>query len=195
MVGNPGLNSERSLNIDAGLKVASRKVSFGLYLFNNNIQRLIERYREIEDIYTYDNIDQGRILGGELELRYRPFSTLHLFGHYFYYRGRSTGNDNDTPLNDVPAPRFLVGGKLFFNQLWIELNWLYSFKKSDPGPAEAANEAYNIVDIKGGYYFSSALYLYVKLANLFDKVYFPNTDPDTPAARGLNISAGIQYHF
>ena len=195
VIGNPNLESERSINVDVGLKVSSRTLFVGIYLFTNHIQRMIERYREIDDIYTYDNISQGRTLGGELELRYKPITGLDLFGHYFYYRGKNTDSDNDDPLNDIPAPRLMLGGKYFFNQLWVELNWLYSFKKNDPGPAEVANESYNLIDIKSGYYFSSTFYFYVKLANLLNRAYFPNNDPDIPAAKGINVSAGVHYHF
>ena len=193
VIGNPDLLPESSFNIDGGLKIASHKFALGLYLFTNSVNHLIERYKSAENIYTYDNIEKGKIYGGELEFQYSPNSRLDLFGHYFYYKGKSKVTDD--PLNDIPAPRILVGGKIFFNRVWFEAEYLHSFKKDNPGPAEVENDAYDLVDLKGCFYFSSALYFYVKVANLFNESYYPNADPDIPIGKGLNISAGIHFNF
>jgi outer membrane receptor protein involved in Fe transport len=162
-------------------------------LFTNTVDHLIERYKTPEDIYSYDNIQKGRIYGGEVEARVTPISHLDLFGHYLYYKGKDTATDD--PLNDVPAPRFLLGGKVFINRIWLQLEYLHSFKKTNPGPAEVENEAFNLVEAKGGCYFSSQFYLYVKLSNLFNERYYANADPDIPLSRGINISAGLHFYF
>jgi outer membrane receptor protein involved in Fe transport len=195
VIGNPDLDSESSINVDLGLKVSTRKIFMGVYLFTDHIKKMIERYRVSGDIYTFDNINQGRILGSELELRYQPSPGLDFFGHFFYYHGKSTGSDSDDPLNDIPAPRILLGGKYFIDRLWVELSWLYSFKKDDPGPSEEANDAFNVADIKAGYYFSSAFFIDLKVGNVFNTKYFPNSDPDIPLAKGINVSAGVHYYF
>lgn len=193
VIGNPDLEPESSWNIDVGLKIASRKFAMGLYIFTNHIQDMIERYRNEEDIYTYDNIDAGRIYGGEIEIEYNPFTNFELFGHFFYYKGKSTTTDE--PLNDLPSPRISLDGKVFIDRFWLQLDFLHSLKKTDPGPAEMENGAYTVLDIKGGIYFSSAFSLYVKISNLLNDLYYPNADPDIPAAKGLNITAGIHLYF
>jgi hemoglobin/transferrin/lactoferrin receptor protein len=193
VIGNPDLKPENSWNIDAGLKIASQKFAMGLYLFTNHIRCMIERYRNEEDIYTYDNINAGRIYGGEIEIEYHLLTNIELFGHFFYYKGRSTTTDE--PLNDLPAPRLALGGKVFIDRLWFQLDFLHSLKKTDPGPTEVENDAYTVLDIKGGIYFSAAFSLYVKISNLFNDLYYPNADPDIPAAKGLNIAAGIHFYF
>ena len=193
VIGNPDLEPESSWNIDAGLKIASKKFAMGLYLFTNHIRDMIERYRNEDDIYTYDNIDAGRIYGGEIELEYHPLTNLELFGHFFYYKGKST--TTDAPLNDLPAPRLVLGGKFFVDRFWFQLDFLHSLKKTNPGPAEVENDAFTVLDIKGGIYFSSAFSLYVKVSNLFNQRYYPNADPDIPPAKGLNITAGLHFYF
>jgi outer membrane receptor protein involved in Fe transport len=193
VIGNPDLEPESSWNIDAGLKIASKKFAMGLYLFTNHIRDMIERYRNEDDIYTYDNIDAGRIYGGEIELEYHPFNNFELFGHFFYYKGKSTTTDE--PLNDLPAPRLALGGKFFVDRFWFQLDFLHSLKKTNPGPAEVENDAFTTLDIKGGIYFSSAFSLYVKVSNLFNQLYYPNADPDIPPAKGLNITAGLHFYF
>ena len=98
-----------------GLKISTKRYFIGLYLFSYRIDQLIERYRNEDNIYTYtyDNIHRGKILGGEIEVQYTPLKNVNFFGHYFYYKGRS--DIENEPLNDIPAPRFYVGGKIFFN--------------------------------------------------------------------------------
>ena len=193
VVGNPLLEPESSLNIDTGLKISTEKFFAGFYFFSYRVDNLIERYKNENKIYTYDNIMQGKLLGGEVELQWTPFKNLNLFGHYFYYRGRS--DQDDEPLNDVPAPRFYVGGKFFINRFWIEANFLQSFKKTDPGPSEEENDAYGLLNLQGGYYLSSELFIYVKLSNILDETYYANPDTDIPASKGFNLSAGIHFYF
>ncbi|MDQ1352098.1 MAG: TonB-dependent receptor [Acidobacteriota bacterium] len=193
VVANPNLKPESSIDIDTGLKFYTRNCFIGLYFFSTQVDNLIELYKGANDIYYYDNIMKGRIQGGELEVQYSPVKNVNLFGHYFYYKGKS--NANDAPLNDVPAPRIFLGGKVIFGRLWFEGDYLHSFKKSDPGPAEVANTAYDLVNLKGGYYLSSSLFVYLKVANLFNKTYFANTDPDIPEAKGIDFSAGIHFYF
>ncbi|HLP62830.1 MAG TPA: TonB-dependent receptor [Candidatus Deferrimicrobium sp.] len=193
VIANPNLKPESSFDIDTGVKFITRNCFVGLYFFSTHVNNLIELYKGPNDIYTYENVMKGKIQGGELEVQYTPVKNLNLFGHYFYYKGKS--NANDAPLNDVPAPRIFLGGKIYFGRLWFEGDYLYSFKKTDPGPAEVANAAYSLVNLKGGYYLSSSLFIYLKIANLLNETYFANPDPDIPEAKGIDFSAGIHFYF
>ena len=195
VIGNENLKPERSLNVEAGIKMAYSQFSLGLYGFAYRIDDMIERYVNAQKVYAYDNIVRGTINGVELEMHYLPVNHLDLFGHAFYYKGKNSKSTVKEALNDVPAPRFLLGSKLTFDRLWFEVTYLHSFKKSDPGPAELANKAYDLMDIKGGYYFSSRLFLYVKAANIFNQNYYANADPDIPLSKGFNFSAGFHFYF
>jgi len=193
VIGNPNLKSESSWNIDAGLKVAGKKISLGFYVFANFIDNMIERYKDDDGIYTHDNIDTGKIYGGELEILYHPTHYLEFFGNYCYYKGKS--DNTDDPLNDIPASRILLGGKFFVDRIWFQADFLHTFAKTDPGPAEVENEVFNLLDLKGGLYLSAAFSLYLKVSNLFNESYYPNADPDIPIARGINFSTGIHFYF
>ncbi|MCK4760700.1 MAG: TonB-dependent receptor [Candidatus Aminicenantes bacterium] len=193
VIANPNLKAEKSFNIDSGVKFFSSKVFLGLYLFSYRVDDMIERYRTGEDFYTHDNIDRGTIRGAEIELQLFPLQNLEIFGNYIYYRGRS--GTGDTPLNDIPAPRLLLGGKLMIDKFWCELNYLHSFEKSDPGPAEVINDVYHLLDLKAGYYFSANFFLYLKASNLLNESYYANPDPDIPAGKRLDFSAGINFYF
>lgn len=193
VIGNPDLIPESSFNLDSGIKIFSKKFFMGAYIFSYHIKDMIERYKNQEGIYTYDNIDAGKIYGGELEFQFFPINNLEIFGHYFYYRGRSSSQED--PLNDIPSPKMLLGGKLLIDRFWTEINYLHSYQKTDPGPAEVENNGYSEVNIKAGYYFSTHFYLNFKIANFFNELYYPNADPDIPPARGIDISLGLHYYF
>jgi outer membrane receptor protein involved in Fe transport len=193
VIGNPHLEPESSFNIDTGVKLASGRLAMGVYLFAYTIDHMIERYKNQEGIYTHDNILRGRIMGGELEVQYSPFTDIDFYGHYFYFHGRS--DENDEALNDVPAPRLRLGARVFKHRLWMEVNYIHSFAKTDPGPAEIDNSAYNLLDVKGGFYFSANFHVYLKLANILNERYYPNPDPDIPYAQGFSLSAGVHFDF
>ena len=150
-----------------------------------------DRYVGIEEKHRNSVI--GRITGGEIEFQFFPQKNIELFGHFFYYKGKNT--ESDIPLNDISSPKLLLGGKIFFNRLWTEINFIHSFYKGNPGPAEIENLSYNLLNLKGGYYFTSKTFLYLKLSNLFNETYYSNPDPDIPESRSRSLSAGIQCYF
>ncbi len=189
VIGNPGLVPERGHSIDLGIKYSSGKIFWGFYLFRYKIEKMIERFRDEEGIYSYDNINAGRIDGAEAEFQFFPGDKVELFGHFFIYRGRSL--ESNIALNDIPAAKIYIGGKFFVDRSWLEINFIHSFSKSDPGPAEIVNNSYNLVNVKGGVYFSPEVYIHIKIGNLFNSAYFGNADPDIPPAKGFNLSAGI----
>ena len=193
VIGNPLLKPESSLNIDAGLKMATRKLNMGVYVFTYDVKQMIERYLTTNNIYTYDNIMKGRIYGSEVEIQYSPVSHLDIFGNGFYFKGKNV--DDDVAINDVPAPRIQVGTRVYIDRFLGEINYIHSFKKSDPGPAELANKSFGLLNFKGSYHFSSSIAITMKLSNILNKTYYPNADPDIPLARGFEASGGIYINF
>ncbi len=193
VIGNPNLEPEKSFNIDTGIKLHSGNFFIGFYLFYNDIKDMIERYKIDDGTYTYNNIDSGKISGAETEFQWFPSGNIELFGHFNYYYGRS--DKTEDPLNDIPSPKLFLGGKINLGKSWIELNLLHSFRKGDPGPSEVENDNYNLLTLKGGHYFSSKFFTYLKISNLLNRNFFPNPDPDIPENDGINISAGVNLFF
>jgi outer membrane receptor protein involved in Fe transport len=193
IIGNPDLKPEKSLNLDAGLKIHCKNIFLGTYFFQYSVRDMIEKFQLSDTSYTYENIEQGRIRGLELEFQFYPLKKLELFGNAFYYIGRSTISEK--PVNDIPSPKLFLGAKLWLGRFWSEVNWLASAAVKHPGPAETAIPAYSVTAIKAGCYFSNRLFVFLKIANLFDRVYFANADPDIPPAKGLDFSLGLNLNF
>lgn len=191
--GNPDLLPESSLNLDMGIKVYNEGLFLGIYGFYCRVSNLIERYAQNSEIYTYDNVTDGRIWGAEIEIQYFPTETLELSGHYYHYLGQD--EDHETPLNDIPTPQFLISGKWVMGKMWTELNVLQSMKNNRPGPAESLNDAFLTLDIKGGWLISPRLMMLLKISNLLNTEYFPNLDPDITRAPMRDLSLGFSYSF
>jgi outer membrane receptor protein involved in Fe transport len=193
IVGNPDLEPEKSLNIDAGLKIHHKSIFLGAYLFQYSIRDMIEKFPLSDTSYTYENIERGRIRGLELEFQFQPSKKLEIFGNGFYYRGISTASGDY--LNDVPSAKLFLGAKYWLGRFWSEVDWLASAAVTHPGPAETSIPAYQVTDLKIGYYFSNRLFLFLKIANLFDREYYANADPDIPVAKGLDLSMGLNLNL
>ena len=193
IVGNPDLKPEKSVNLDAGLKIHHGNIFLGAYFFRYSVRDMIEKFPLSDSSYTYDNIERGRIHGLELEFQYYPLKKVEVFGNAFYYQGKSAFSGQ--PLNDVPSAKLFLGAKFWLGRFWSEVNWLASAAMKNPGPAETAIPSYSVTDIKAGCYFSSHLFVFMKVANLFDRDYFANADPDIPRAKGLDVSAGLSLNF
>jgi outer membrane receptor protein involved in Fe transport len=193
IVGNPELKPESSLNLDAGLKIHGKRMFAGFYLFQYSIRDMIEKFPLSDTSYTYNNIERGRIRGLEFEFQLQLLKNLELFGNVFYYRGLSTVSGQH--LNDIPSAKLFLGAKLWLDRFWGEWDWLASTAVQHPGPAESAIPAYNVHDLKAGYYFSNQLSLFLKIANLFNRGYFANADPDIPQAKGFDLAIGLNLNF
>ena len=193
IIANPALEAEKSLNLDAGVKFRRRDLFVGAYAFITSIRGMIEKFPVSDSAYTYGNIERGRLSGLELEFQYYPMKNLEIFGNGFYYRGR--GATGGGALNDVPSARLFLGAKLWLGRLWGEVDWLAASALRRPGPAEIAVDACHVVDLKAGCYFSNRVFLFAKVANLFNRAYYANGDPDIPLARGIDLAVGLNLNF
>ncbi len=193
IIGNPDLNPETSFNIDMGLKFVRKKVFAGLYLFNYLIDNMIERYRNPENIYTYDNIEKGRIKGLEFELEYYPIAGWKFFSNLHSYIGKS--EETGVWLNDIPSSRLIFGTRIWKGRFWGEFNGIFQREKNNPGPAEIPIPGFNVFNFKAGYYFNPFFQIYLNITNIFNKEYRVRPDPDSPFEPGRSFIIGGNFNF
>ncbi|NIM63411.1 MAG: TonB-dependent receptor, partial [Acidobacteria bacterium] len=67
VTGNPVLDPERSLNVDAGVRWYGDKIFLAGYIFRNEIDDYIERIDVSDGELTFVNLTSGTIEGVELE--------------------------------------------------------------------------------------------------------------------------------
>jgi len=193
IIANPDLKNESSQNFDAGIKITNSRFFLGAYGFIYDIDNLVERYLIGEQLYTYGNVDKGRIKGLELEWEYFPVSRFSLFGNYYLYDGKSKTTDN--PLNDIPAQRLILGGRLWLNQFSLEINGILQDEKDNPGPSEMAIPSYGLLNLKASYRINRSIKIYLQVRNLLDKYYLARPDPESREEPGRNFLMGLSFTY
>lgn len=193
IVAQPGLKPETSLNGDGGFRFYGRRFFAGLYGFTCAINGMIERYTMSPGLYTYGNIDKGRLKGVELEVEYFPAPGWKVFGNMFAIRGRNAATSG--PLNDVPPVQFLAGTKAWVGRFSAEVVAVFRLRKYDPGPAEVAVPASTVVNARSAFRLSPSLSFYVRLANLFDAAYIARPDAEAMEEPGRSLTIGVAFVF
>lgn len=100
-----GLKPERSLNMEAGIKLNSKKLNAAFSLFRNNLLGLITRVKTGEringyDVYIKENVDKGFIYGSEFQLLYQFNPKWSLTTNLSYLYGQS--QTRNEPLRRIP---------------------------------------------------------------------------------------------
>lgn len=193
VISRPGLNPERSINLDGGIKFFDKRAFAGIYGFYYEISDLIERYKESEKIYTYGNINKGQIKGIEGELEIYPVSGWKIFGHFYSLYGKSLRTQ--LPLNDIPSLRVFFGTKFWIKRFSLEIISLINAKKTTPGPAEVELPGYETVDIRASYFLRNSFRFYFVVSNVLNKFYIGHPDPDAVEEPGRNVELSLRYSF
>ena len=193
IVSNPDLRPETSLSLDGGLRFIGRRMFAGLYAFRLTIDDMIERYKLSSSVYTYGNIERGRIQGLEFESEWFPLSGWKLQAALTALTGKSLATG--APLNDVPSFRATFGTRAWWGRFSIEARLLVQAGKDEPGPAEIAIPGYRVLDLKAGWTIGASLSLYVRLANLFDELYLGRPDSEAMEEPGRNLGLGLAWSF
>ncbi len=193
IISNPALTSESSLSCDAGLKYIGRRLFLGLYGFSYRIEDMIERYRIEEKLYTYGNIETGRIQGLELEWEFFPLTGFSLFGNLAVVEGKSL--KADVPLNDIPPRRLQFGGRVWLGRWSFEVNATWQRRKDNPGPAEIQIPSASWVNLKSSYFLAPSVHFYFVVSNLLGANYLARPDPESVPEPGRNLHLGIAYSF
>jgi outer membrane receptor protein involved in Fe transport len=193
IIAQPGLRPETALNLDGGVRYTGRRLFAGLYAFSYTIDDMIERYTSSPGIYTYGNIDKGRIRGLEFEVEYFPVPGWKVFGNLFSIKGRSV--KTKAPLNDVPSFHVYAGTRVWLGRFSTEINGTFQLKKNDPGPAEVAIPGTGLVNVKTNYMLSSSLSFFGLVSNLFDNAYFARPDAEAMLEPGRSLNVGVAFSF
>jgi len=192
IIAQPNLRNERSLNWDAGLKWISPRVYAAVYGFYYTVDGLIDRTQVAPSVYTYGNVDKGRIKGLEFEAEAYPLSGWKLFGTVASLEGKSASTGSR--LNDIPPLRAVVGTRVFWGKFSAELSGILQAKKENPGPAEIAIPACRVFQLKASYFFYP-VNVYLVVGNLFNQTYLGRLDPEAMEEPGRGAVVGLSYSF
>jgi iron complex outermembrane receptor protein len=190
VVGNPSLDPERSVNLEAGLRWYGTKLFVSGYLFRNDIGDYIERIEVEPDLLTFVNLTSGTIQGIEAEGHYQ------IDEHWSFGFGAHLmegDSDDGAPLSDIPANRFFLGGKWRRGSWFGQVRWEERASKSDPGSGEKPIPSASVLAATLEYELKEGLWLSVNGRNLLDSLYFNSPDRKVPYSPGRSLGVTLRW--
>ena len=198
---NPDLDSETSLNVEAGFKVRYRRYSGGMTLYQNRVDNLIGLVFLGDDpggsgleLARFENIDEALLEGVELELEAFLSETWTAFGNVSYTRG--TDRDNDQPLSFVPPLKGVLGIRFQQPEWWSEAS-LRAVDNQDRVPTlpepGTPSPGFTVFDLRAGVEVSRSFGVLAAVENLTDKAY---REPfNNRLEVGRNFKLALNYKF
>jgi iron complex outermembrane receptor protein len=190
VVGNPDLDSERSLSFDLGLRWYGERLFVTAAVFRNEIDDYIERIEIEEDLLTFVNLTSGTIEGLELQATYsfRPSLSLTLGGHLM------DGEAEDgTPLADIPANRLDSSLRQQGDRWGSRVRWEYREEKTEVGSGEKPIPSVLLLSANLSFALNERLTLILTGDNLLDEKYFSSADRKVPLSAGRSIGLAVAW--
>ena len=134
LYGNPDLDPERSVFLEAGLHHQRNRFNAGFNAFVNTLENLIVDPSPAGGIRRMENIDEARIYGMEADLRWFFATNWLFFGNLAYARGKDTLNKRHLPF--IPPLNGMAGIRRDgFQRFWsaVELEWATKQDKAPEG--------------------------------------------------------------
>ncbi len=190
ITGNPDLDPETSVQLDAGLRYTAGRVRLGFFVFHYRIDDLVERYQTEPDFFYFRNRGRARIAGAELELQAdlgRGWSA-EVAGQV--QRGRAL--DDDAWLDDVSADTAsLLVRRRLGSRGTLQVRTSVFARDDRPGPTEEIVGAYTLLDVTASYQLAPALELRLAGRNLLDRRYLLSPDTRAVLAPGASVLATL----
>lgn len=191
VIGNPGLDPERSLSTDAGLSYFGDRLFLSTFVFRNEIDDYIERVEVSDDLLTYVNLTGGTIEGWELEGFYQVSDAWRLSWGGAILDGEA---DDGSSLADVPPATARLGVRFVEGPWRADARYARRFEKDDPGPGELAIPGADLVTASVGYQLRPEWQLRVSGENLLDELYFPTADDKASFAPGRSLGLAVVWN-
>ena len=180
ITGNPGLDPERSLQFDLGLRYTSPRVRAGLSAYQYRIDDLIERYSTATDFFFFRNRGRARIRGFEAEVHASLPAQITAESTATVTLGEAL--DDGADLDDIPPVTFTLGlRRPVGTRGFMQVRGAFYGNDDKPGPTEIRMPGYTLVDAIAGITLTKALDAHLTVRNLLDRTY-----PITPDARAVS---------
>lgn len=207
-VGDPGLKTEKNLQLDAGLSYQSNSLSMYASYFRNRVLDYIYLqpallYVGPYDLYQYLQTD-ALLYGGEISLNYKPVSRLLLKASYSTVTGEKDGGGY---LTFMPADKIIAEADYyvedigFFKAPYLMLRSRVYLKQDKVSYGEKVTPGYNLVDAAVGadvYWNGHPVNISLAVNNIFSKTYADALSLLRPIGVydiGRNIILSASYHF
>jgi iron complex outermembrane receptor protein len=187
VVGNPDLDPESSLQVDAAVRWAAGRTSVSLFGYHYKIDDLVERFREGRDFF-FRNRGEATVKGVELEAQALLPLGLSLEVAAALARGEANDGSN---LADIAAPNASATLRWAGERGYAFLRGLAVQKDDRPGPAEVARPGHSRWDLGLGVKAFRGLELRLVGRNLTDHRYRDGGDEVASLAVGRTLTLGV----
>ena len=196
--GNESITPEEGRTLEIGFRQNVLNLDWDITWWHTRLEdvilydRLLERPNEPGSFGAYNNGDQQRTQGVELDATISITDTLTLHTNYTYTDSRTKNKNGDWHKTvQIARHKANVGVDYFWNRLNLSANAYYS----DPRLRWAADvemESYVRVDVAARYGVTDALSLYTRIENIFDEDIEEGLGYEQPGVYGI---AGLDYSF
>jgi len=183
---NYDLKPEKSINVDAGFKMQSRRASANIVFFRNQLKDLIANVKSsyngndsIDGVQVYQriNLNQAVIQGFEADGAYSILPSLNLFGNISYTYGKDL--DTESPLRRIPPLNSRLGLKYSGSKKFQAIiEWVHAGEQTrlsggdidDSRIQDGGTPSWNVANCSVGY--SGKFYqVNAGVRNILDEVY------------------------
>lgn len=190
--GDPALQSEQAINLQADIEYQDRDVSFKFSAFHQSIKHYIERVELSPNLQQYMNLGDATIDGVNYSLDWTllPYLNLKVQGQWLWGE-----DDKGEPINDVSPHQHdaRITWQSDSHTLWLSMTYRQAHKH--PGSSELATDS--VVYFRAGYenVFSPSVTASIFVNNLTNKTYSVSSDNLAPNAQARDIEMKLRYLF
>ncbi|MBC7893259.1 MAG: TonB-dependent receptor, partial [Sphingobacteriaceae bacterium] len=198
------LKPERSVNLELGYKLRTRRVSASLALFQNSLRDLITRVRVGTEqiggvpVYRKENTERALIRGAELETEVQFSDLLKAYGSLAYAYGQN--ETKDEPLRRVPPFNGRLGLEARRNGFFLRPEVVFADKqdrlaagdRDDNRIPKGGTPGWAVVNVLAGFEVGNYL-LNLQAQNLTNRDYRTHGSGINGAGRSLWMTVGAKF--
>lgn len=188
VTGNPLLEPERSLQIDAAARWSGARSAVALFAYDYTIRNLVERYRSGSDFF-FRNRGEAGVRGVELDWTARlprDFG-LHLGAALAQGRDADTGE----ALDDIAPPMVHASLRWAAERMSAFVTASAYARDDEPGPVEVERAGYLSADAGIGWRLAPSFELRLVVRNLTNAHHFGSADENAAFAPGRSVMIGV----
>jgi len=198
------LKPERSVNLELGYKLRTRRVSASVAFFQNQLRDLITRVRVGTEqiggvpVYRKENTERALIRGAELETEIQFSDLLKAYGSLAYAYGQN--ETKDEPLRRVPPFNGRLGLEARRNGFFLRPEVVFADKqdrlaagdRDDNRIPKGGTPGWTVVNVLAGY-DSGRYLLNLQAQNLTHRDYRTHGSGINGVGRSLWMTVGIRF--
>lgn len=188
VIGNPDLETERSVSLDFGVRYSDADKQFVFNIYRQKVSDYIERIEVSPGILTYNNLANGLIYGAEFDANFELSKQWELGLGGMWVNGE---DDEDATLSDIPANRIQTRARYVVDDWSIDGALQYRFSKDEVGSGERATPAAWIAELAFNKNLGDGLNMSLFVDNLLDEQYYSSSDDIAPLAEGRSF--GVKF--